>query len=158
MDWGQSWGRGISILDVLGEHIHEAMMTRSMNIGRNQWQPVFKEFIYIVSKEIRKILQSCECPPDFHMSSCLLSDVGLELVSHTTDTKNKSALRKDFRFDYFLVNPSKISLAFEREYWKLRSAQNLLRRNSTTLQLKPITQVPQASGFKKLWKLTHAGH
>lgn len=43
------------------------------------------------------------------MSWCLLSDVGPELVSHTTDAKKKSALRKDFRFDYFLVNPSKIS-------------------------------------------------
>lgn len=71
MDWGQSWGREISLLDVLGEHMHEAMARESMNIRKNQWQSVFKKFIYIVSKEIRKILKAVKYTPDF-LLSCLI--------------------------------------------------------------------------------------
>lgn len=66
MDWGQRWGREISLLDVLGEHTRETMTKESMNIRKkNQWQSVFKKFIYIVSKEIRNILQGCEIPSWF---------------------------------------------------------------------------------------------
>lgn len=36
MDWGQSGGREISLLDVWGEHMHEAMARESMNIRKNQ--------------------------------------------------------------------------------------------------------------------------
>lgn len=36
MDWGQSRGREISIVDVWGEHIHEAMKRQSTSIGKNQ--------------------------------------------------------------------------------------------------------------------------
>lgn len=91
MNWGQSWWREMSILDVLGEHIHEAMTRESMNIGKNQWQSVIKEFIYIVSKEIRKTLQSCEIPSwVFPMFSCFFSsDMCSVLTSHTEIKKKK---------------------------------------------------------------------
>lgn len=99
MDWGQSRGREISIVDVWGEHIHEAMKRQSMSIGKNQWQSVFKEFIYIVSKEIRKILQGCEIP-SWLSHVLMLLFFWYVLNSYTEKAKKKKdPPRMDFIFD-----------------------------------------------------------
>lgn len=117
MDWGQSWGREISILDVSGEHIYEAMTRQSMNIGKNQWQSVFKKCIYIASKEIRKILQSCEIPSWFSHASFLLicALCSLHTLEKTKRTKKKKILLNGFyvglihrqhfqKFSFWLLN------------------------------------------------------